>query len=186
VNLFEIALISIALAFNTSGICFRAASSPHKSDAGILLRMLFLLVTFQLLFSFAGLLLGKVISSVNSSVIHWIALSLMIMMGIKILFESFQGKPEYSSFNITDLKVVFRLSIAASIDPFVIFSGIGLLLPNIPDTLLLEGITFLLFISAWLIAGRKKGTDVFKLRLRPLGGLILLGAGLHLFIKLIR
>jgi manganese efflux pump family protein len=186
VNLFEIALISLALAFNTSGICFAAGNSLSKSDTGIMVRFLFSLVTIQLLFSFAGLLIGKVISGIFPSAIHWIAVSLLIMMGIKILYDALQTKPEEPAFKITDFKVRLRMSLAASVDPLIVFSGIGFLLPQLQDTLLVTGATFLLFYSAWILIGRIKGPSSSKFRFAPIAGLILLGAGLHLFIKLIR
>jgi manganese efflux pump family protein len=185
VNLFEIALISLALAFNTSGICFAAVNNLRKSDAGITIRFLFLLVITQIIFSFIGLILGTAISRIIPSAIQWIALSVLIMMGLKILFESLQEKPQDWTFDITDLKVALKFSLAASIDPFIVSSGLGLFLPNLPNSILIIGATFLLFCSAWLIIGRARGTSPFKFRLRQTGGIILLAAGIHLFLKLI-
>ncbi|MEI6749304.1 MAG: manganese efflux pump MntP family protein [Bacteroidales bacterium] len=185
-NLFEIALISLALAFNTSGICLAAGYLLRKSETGFMLRFLFILVTTQLIFSFTGLLLGKVISGIFPSAIQWIALSLLVMMGLKILYQSLQAKPEDWSFITNELRVVIRLSLATSIDPFIVSAAIGFLAPTLPNTILVIGATFLLFCSAWLIIGRIRGTASFKLRLGTTGGLILLAAGLHLFLKLIR
>jgi len=186
VNLFEIALISLALVFNTSGICFAAGYSMRKAESGVMWRFLFFFVITQILFSFAGLLIGKAISGIFPTAIQWIALSLLIMMGIKILYESLQAKPEDWPFEMNDLKVVFKLSLAASIDPFIVSSAIGFLLPNLPNTILVIGLTFLLFCSAWLIIGRVRGAASLRFHLRTPGGLILLAAGLHLFLKLIR
>jgi manganese efflux pump family protein len=186
VNLFEIALISLALAFNASGMCFAAGYSLGKSDTGIMVRFLFSLVTIQLLFSFAGLLIGKALSGLFPLAIDWIAISLLIMMGIKILYDALQTKPEEQAYSITDFKDRLRMSLAASVDPFIVFSGIGFLLPQLQATLLVAGATFLLFCSAWLIIGRIKGPSSSKFRFAPIGGLILLAAGLHLLIKLIR
>ena len=185
-NLFEIALISLALAFNTSGICIAAGLSLRKSDAGAMLSFLFLLVTIQLLFSFTGLLFGKVISGIFPSSTQWIALLLFILIGTKILYEWLQIRTEELSPDFTDMKVVLKMSLAAGIDPFIIFCGIGFLLPGLPETILVAGMTFLLFCSAWIIIGRSGGGASLKMRLIPVGGFILLAAGLHLFLKLIR
>jgi putative Mn2+ efflux pump MntP len=186
VNLFEILLISLALAFNTSGICFVAGYSLRKSDSGIVIRFLFLLVTTQIIFSFAGLLLGTAIGRVFPLATQWISLSLLMMMGLKILYESLQAKTEDLTFDHTELRMIFKISLAASIDPLIVSTGIGLLLPNLPNSIMLIGATFLLFCSAWLIIGKVRGAASLKMRLGLIGGLILLAAGLHLFIKLVR
>jgi putative Mn2+ efflux pump MntP len=186
VNLFEIALISLALAFITSGLCFAAGYSLRKSDAGLMLRFLFLLVTTQLIFSFTGLLLGTAISKVFPFAIQWIALSVLVVMGLKTLFESLQSKQEDLTYDAAELKVIIRLALAASFTPFIVSTGIGFLSPNLPGSILVIGATFLLFCSAWLIIGRVRGAASLKIHLGSIGGLILLAAGLHLLIKLIR
>jgi manganese efflux pump family protein len=186
VNLFEIALVSVALALNTSGICFAAGYSMRKSDSGIMLRFLLILVITQIIFSFSGLFLGAAICGLFPAAILWITLLVLIVMGLKIVYESMQAKPEDWTFDTTEIKVVIRLALAASIDPLIVFTGIGLLLPNLPNTILVVGVTFLLFCSGWIMIGRMKGAPSIKLRIRSFGGLILLAAGLHLLIKLIR
>jgi putative Mn2+ efflux pump MntP len=186
VNLFEIALISLALAFNTSGICMPVGYSLRKSDAGLLLRFLFLLVTSQLIFSFIGLLLGKAISGMFSFQIEWIVLSFLLIMGIKILSESLQAKSEDLAFNNAGFRSVIKLSLMASVNPFIVFTGIGFIAPILPNTIVVIGATFLLFCSAWLIIGRVRGSSSLRFRLGQVGGLILLAAGLHIFLKLIR
>ena len=77
------------------------------------------------------------------------------------------------------------LALGESINAFIITTGIGFLLPDIPKALLVISIILLLFSALWIYIGRNKGTSPFKFRLGTLGGLILVAAGLHLLIKLI-
>ena len=116
---------------------------------------------------------------------QWIASFLFGGLGIKILFESHQNKPEESLLETSELKTMVRLALAASINSFIVTTGIGFLAPDIPMAILIIGVLMLLLSAIWLYIGRIKGKSAFKFRSGTLGGLIMVAAGLHLFIKLI-
>lgn len=183
-NLFQIALLTIALSFDLSGICLASGFSLRKTDAGVSLRFLLVLASTQVLLSFAGLMVGTALYSLVGEAGQWIASILFTGMGLKILFEALQHKPEDRG-KTFELKTMVMLALAASINSFVITTGLGFLAPDIPMAMFLIGIIIFLFSAAWLYLGRIKGPKVFKSHLATVGGLIMVAAGLHLFIKLI-
>ena len=184
-NLFEIALLTVALSFDLSGICLAAGAMLRRADAAVSLRFLFVLVTTQVLLFFAGLMVGATLYNLVSEVGQWIALILFTGMGLKILFDSLQLKPGDRTFKTSELKTMVVLALASSINSFIIATGIGFLSPDIPMALLVIGVLMLLSSAIWLYLGRIKGSSALKLHLEYIGGLILVAAGLHLFIKLI-
>lgn len=184
-NLFDIALLAIALSFDLSGVCFASGALLHKAEAAVSLRFLFILDLTLVMLSLCGLMVGAALFAIVGEAGQWIALLLFIGTGLKIIFESLQPKTGDSAFAKSAVKTMVVLALGESINAFIITTGIGFLLPDIPKALLVISIILLLFSALWIYIGRNKGTSPFKFRLGTLGGLILVAAGLHLLIKLI-
>lgn len=184
-NLFEIALLTVALAFDLSGICLASGITLRDASAAVFLRFLLVLTSTQVMLSFAGLMVGSSLYGLVGGAGQWIALILFTGVGLKILFESLQHRPEEREFEASELKTMVMLALSANINSFIITTGIGFLTPDIPMSLLVIGVIMLLFSATWLFLGRTNGSSAFKFRSGAFGGLILVAAGLHLFIKLI-
>lgn len=184
-NLFEIALLTVALSFDVSGICLASGAMLRKAEIAISFRFLLVLVTTQILLSFVGLMAGATLYNLVGEAGQWIALLLFAGMGLKILFESLQPKPGDRAFETSELKTMVVMALAASINPFIITTGIGFLDPDIPRAMLIITILMILSSAIWLFLGRIKGPSAYKYRMGTLGGLIFVAAGLHLLIKLI-
>jgi len=185
VNLFQIALLTIALTFDLSGICLASGFALRKADAAVTLRLLLVLLLTQIILSFAGFMVGTALSGPFGNAGDWIALILFTGIGIKILYELLFPKPGEKIFETPESGTLVRLALASSVNSFVITMGIGFLSPDIPMALLVFSILMLISSATWLYIGRTKGPFFLKTRVGALGGLILVAAGLHLFIKLI-
>lgn len=184
-NLFDIALLAIALSFDLSGICFESGALLRKTEVTVSLRFLLILGLTLVMLSFGGLMVGAILFAIVGAAGQWIAFLLFSGTGLKIIFESLQPKKGDSAFAKSEVKTMVVLALGESINAFIITTGIGFLLPDIPRALLEIGIILLLFSAAWIYIGRIKGPSPFKFRLGTLGGLILIAAGLHLLLKLI-
>jgi manganese efflux pump family protein len=185
VNLFEIALLTVALSFDLSGICFASGALLRKADATVSFRFLLILFAAQVMLSFAGLMVGTALYTLVGESGQWIAFILFGGTGLKILFDSFQPKPDAGAFETSEVKTTVVQALAESINTFIITTGIGFLSPDIPKALLVIGVLMLFLPAVWLYLGRIKDRSAIKFRLSTVGGLILLAAGLHLLIKLI-
>ena len=106
---------------------------------------------------------------------HWIAFSLLAIIGGKMIYETFQTETE-TKFNPLDNYTLIGLAIATSIDALAVGLSLSVLKISILSTAALIGIiTFALcFISVYL--GHKWGNRC-KFKLEIVGGIILIFLG---------
>lgn len=129
---------------------------------------------FQAIMPLLGYFLGATLGPVLGRWDHWIAFVLLAGIGIKMLYEAFEGENEGEekgdSFRFG---VLLGLSLATSIDSFA--AGVVLPLVEAPllvSVLMIGGTTIVLTLAgAW--AGRRFGKLLGR-RLDVLGGIILL------------
>lgn len=106
---------------------------------------------------------------------HWIAFSLLTVIGGKMIYETFQVEAE-TKFNPLDNYTLIGLAIATSIDALAVGLSLSVLETSILSTVAAIGfITFTLsFISVYL--GHKWG-KLCKFKLELVGGIILIFLG---------
>jgi putative Mn2+ efflux pump MntP len=131
---------------------------------------------FQFLMPLIGWLVGINFSDLIANFDHWIAFSLLSLIGGKMIYESFQLEHESKKFNPLDSSTLLVLAIATSIDALAAGLGLSLLKISITSTAVLIGaITFSLsFIGVFI--GHRIGNK-FSNKIEIIGGLILIFIG---------
>jgi manganese efflux pump family protein len=155
----------------------------HK-DAGLrpALRLGFHTALFQVLMPLAGWLGGNFLGKFISVLSPWIAFGLLLIIGIKMIIESFQIKEECEIVDITKGKHLIFVCIATSIDAFAAGLSIGLLnIPIIVSLSMIGIITFILTFSGVYI-GKIAGVFLEKWA-EIAGGIILVLIGLKIIIE---
>lgn len=116
--------------------------------------------------------------------IPWIALILLLFIGGKMLIEGIRGESEDdSSDNKLSFGVLLVQGIATSIDALSVgftISDYGWLMALIA-TLIIAAVTFIICIAG-LIIGKKVG-DKLNNKAAILGGIILIGIGIEIWVK---
>lgn len=116
--------------------------------------------------------------------IPWIALILLLFIGGKMLIEGIRGENEDdSSDNKLSFGVLLVQGIATSIDALSVgftISDYGWLMALIA-TLIIAAVTFIICIAG-LIIGKKVG-DKLNNKAAILGGIILIGIGIEIWVK---
>ena len=183
-NNFEIILLAFALVFNSwiayinAGIVLSGEALVRKVNyAG----MMFLI---QCIMLGAGIWIGYKTGSLEIRINMVISLSIMFIFGLKVLLTGIRAPEEDKAFDYTDSKVTFFASLAEGITPLAIGISIGLLSLNPYLHWIITGLLMLSGIVAALILSKRMGRDSFKLRLAPVGGLLLLAAAIKLAINL--
>lgn len=69
---------------------------------------------------FIGWLFGKQVEHLISNYDHWIAFGLLFILGIRMIYESFQKNKEESNFNPLNATVLIGMAVATSIDALVV------------------------------------------------------------------
>lgn len=176
--LLEIIFLAVALSmdsFTVSITCGLQKTLTRKRSLLLALSFAF----FQGLLPMLGALLGDVFKVFMSQADHWIAFALLCVMGIKMVLDGRNFSLKAKIFDVSSFKVIVLLSIATSIDAFVVGIGFGMQWELCRQALAVATIFVATFIFS--IIGVKMGEKIHFIKPRfalVLGGviLILLGA----------
>jgi putative Mn2+ efflux pump MntP len=185
---FNLDFLSILLiAFGLSADCFAVALSIGISRGTVsvtqALRVSLFFGGFQAAMSFLGWMAGNTIIGYIEQYDHWLAFILLIIVGGRMVWESFHEKDEKrSNLDITRATVLLMLSIATSIDALAVGLSFAFLEMNIIVAIITIAIvTFLVTgFAFWL--GKKVSRLVGK-RAEVVGGIILIGIGIRILLE---
>jgi len=135
---------------------------------------------FQAFMPVLGWLSGKQLEFLISTFAPWIAFFLLVIIGIKMIYEAINADEEV--YNVFSFKELLVLSVATSIDAFAVgvtfaFLNVAILLPII----IIGLVTFLLsFIGVYI--GKNIG-HLFENKMEIVGGLILILIGFKILLE---
>lgn len=185
-SIFEIFLIGVGLSMDafavsvTNGMC-RKRSGTLK----IALMCGICFGAFQGLMPTAGYALGSTFARFIEQYDHIIALVLLCYIGGKMVFDSFKGGEGFEA-SAGDIKIseLIIQGIATSIDALAVGVSFATLLEwrgMIMSAGLIAATTFVIAIAGVLI-GKRFG-DILNNKAQLIGGLILIGIGVKIFVE---
>ena len=136
---------------------------------------------FQALMPFLGWLLGSGFSEYIKKIDHWIAFILLAFIGGKMIYEALHSKEEEESGNF-DIKELFLLAIATSIDALAVGVVFAMQKANITGGVAIIGYTTFLLSAIGVFIGHKFG-EKYKTKAETVGGVILILIGLKILIE---
>jgi len=180
-EIYAIFLLAIGLSFDTFAVSVSCGLIEKDIRFLRASRIAIIFAIFQAIMPIAGWLLGLSVKKYIIRVDHWIAFGLLFFVGIKMIYESFKNDEE-RNFNPQDIKVILFLSIATTIDAFVI--GITLAFLNVKlllTTSIIGAVTYLASMLG-ILFGKNLGTHFGK-KIEIVGGLILIAIGIKLLLE---
>ena len=189
-SLLDIILLAVALAMDcltvsiVSGVLL---GGGIKEEGGKMIRMAFLFGFFQALMPLIGWLGISYFQSFIEDYDHWIAFSLLAIIGGRMVWESLNPAEE-QHFNPRRLRTQLLLAIATSIDALAVgisFACTGYTsLAQLTLPLVIIGVVSFLFSLIGYQLGARFGRSIAH-RLKPelLGGIILIGIGIKILIE---
>ena len=189
-SLLDIILLAVALAMDcltvsiVSGVLL---GGGIKEEGGKMIRMAFLFGFFQALMPLIGWLGISYFQSFIEDYDHWIAFSLLAIIGGRMVWESLNPAEE-QHFNPRRLRTQLLLAIATSIDALAVgisFACTGYTsLAQLTLPLVIIGVVSFLFSLIGYQLGARFGRSIAH-RLKPelLGGIILIGIGVKILIE---
>ncbi len=136
---------------------------------------------FQALMPVIGWLAGRAAVEFIGNYDHWVALALLVVVGGRMMWESFRGSPE-KSIDITKGFMLLTLSVATSLDALAVGLTFALLEVDIRLSSLTIGVVAFVVTLVGFMLGRKVGSVVGK-RAEFVGGVILISIGLRIFLS---
>ncbi len=183
-SLFLILFIAFALAMDAFAVSVGVSLNRAGLTAKQTLRMAFFFGLFQFGMPIIGWLTGQSIIHYIQSIDHWIAFGLLVLIGLKMIYESFQPQvnlKEKKGDQTKGMSLLF-LSVATSIDALAVgislaFARVSFLFP----ALVIGIVAFLMTVLGVRISsllGRRLGK-----RAELLGGLILILIGIKILFE---
>lgn len=140
---------------------------------------------FQALMPLLGWALGSQFEQYIESVDHWIAFILLAFIGGKMVYESIKGgddDEESSHQDKLDIKELFMLAVATSIDALAVGVTFAFLEVSILPSITLIGITTFVISVGGVVIGNRFGSK-YKNKAEIAGGMILILIGLKILIE---
>lgn len=140
---------------------------------------------FQALMPFIGWALGSQFERYIESVDHWIAFVLLAFIGGKMVIEAVKGGDDDESEvcpDKLDLKELFMLAVATSIDALAVGVTFAFLKVNIVSSITIIGITTFVISVGGVVIGNRFGAK-YKSKAEIAGGVILVLIGLKILLE---
>jgi len=186
-EILDIILISIGLAMDCFAVSIASGIILKRFQPNVALRMAFMFGLFQGVMPLGGYFAGYYFKSVIEEYDHWVALLILLFLGIKMIKEGLASQDEEDERAKTICPLlwssILMLSLATSIDAlatgivFISFSWERLLL-----SLFIIGFTSFAFSIGGSYIGARFGKR-FNFRIEILGGVILIGIGVKIFLS---
>jgi putative Mn2+ efflux pump MntP len=128
-----------------------------------------------------GWLIGLAASSFITSVDHWIAFTILSLVGGKMIFESFQ-KEEIERRENHKLSVLILTAIGTSIDAMAVGATLAFIDVNIWIAASMIGIATFIMATTGIMAGHYLGLKAGKIA-EALGGVCIISIGIMILIE---
>ena len=181
-NIISIIFIAFGLAMDAFAVSIFSGITIKNLKIKHALKIALFFGLFQAFMPVIGWLSGVSLKKYISGIDHWIVFILLLIIGIKMIYESFQIKPDDQKINPLAVYTLLILSIATSIDALAVGISFAFLEISIIAPVIVIGIiTFLLSFSGVLIGD--KGRHFFENRIEIVGGIILIGIGIKILLE---
>lgn len=180
-NFLEVLMVAIGLAMDSFSVSLGASASGHEIDRRSALRLAFHLGFFQFLMPVVGWYLGISVAHIISSVDHWIAFGLLVLVGGRMIWAGFRDDVAIHDANPSRGFTLVMLSVATSIDALAVGLSLAMLGISIWYPSIVIGVVTAAISLAGIPLGARLGNLIGK-RTGIAGGLILIFIGLRILV----
>ncbi|GAA0821065.1 manganese efflux pump MntP family protein [Colwellia asteriadis] len=176
----EIIILALALSMDAFAVAIGLGSKHDKKTKSLALMVALYFGLFQGVMPLIGYVGSKGLLGWVASYSHWLAFALLLLIGIKMIYESLSEGIEESIAKISH-KVILVLAIATSIDAMAAGFTLTLLDVNPFIACFIIGITTLFFSWIGVFIGARSGTWL-ESKAELLGGIILVLIGFNILL----
>lgn len=178
----EILLLSVSLAMDAFSVSVCKGLSMKRVDykGGVVIALFF--GAFQAIMPLIGYLLGSSFKDYITSYSHWVAFILLGFIGGKMIYEALHEDDEELSAYRLDIKELFLLAIATSIDALAVGIVFATEKTNIALSVTLIGAITFVISFAGVIIGNRFGSKYEK-KAEIAGGAVLIIIGAKLLLE---
>jgi len=182
-NLLTIIVIAVGLAMDAFAASIATGATYKERRPTHAFKLAFAFGSFQAIMPVAGWLAGLTLRDSIRDYDHWIAFTLLALVGGKMIYESFKIKQAQEQTDTLSAAVILVLALATSIDALAVGVTFSFLLPgSLAVAVIIIGlITFVLSYAGFCI-GTSFG-HFFETGIEAIGGLILIAIGAKILLE---
>jgi putative Mn2+ efflux pump MntP len=178
----EIILIAFGLAMDCFAVSLTAGATNRNITKSKTIEIAIFFGVFQAIMPVIGWLLGLSVKKYIQNIDHWIAFGIFLLIGGKMILETFRKTEEKRTLNIDSFWVIIALSIATSIDALIVGTSFIFLKVSIIKAIIIIGsITFIVSLLG-IFLGKRYGY-FWGNKAEWIGGLILIGIGTKILLE---
>lgn len=177
----EVLFLAVALSMDAFAVSIGLGSKQKTSTLALAIKAGLYFGIFQALMPLIGYLGGKGVLGWIEDYAHWVAFLLLVLIGGKMIYESFVEGIEEDISKITH-RVMLMLAIATSIDAMAAGFTLTLLEINPFIACIIIGIATFSFSFLGVFIGDKSGTWL-ESKAELLGGIILIIIGIKILLS---
>ena len=175
-------LIAIGLCFDTFAVSVSFGILKKEIRFRQASFISFILASFQALFPVIGWLIGITVKNLISSVDHWLAFGLLLIIGFRMMVEGMKKEEERKELDPMKLLLLMGIAVATSIDALVVGLSFGFLNTQIlAPAVIIGGITFIAAMLGMLFGKIIPGKTSHRSLI--LGGAILILIGIKILVE---
>jgi len=178
----SIFLIALALSMDAFSVAMAIGAAGSKLNSYAVLRLATAFGIFQFVMPILGWLLGKTVVSYISDYDHWIALGLLLIVGLRMIKEYFDKDEKERTKDPTKGWSLLVLSIATSIDALAVGVSFAFFDVNIYYASAVIGIVCFIITALGMIFGKALSRILGK-KAVLLGGIVLIAIGIKIVVE---
>lgn len=178
----EILLIGIGLSMDAFSVSICKGLTTKKFSLKMAMICGLWFGGFQALMPVIGYFFGVQFENLIASFDHWIAFGLLALIGINMIREAVSKKEEEKDNGALDVKTMFLLAVATSIDALAVGVSFAALKENIWRAIVIIGLTTFIFSAIGVKIGNVFGSKYEK-KAAMAGGIILIIIGVKILLE---
>ena len=172
-------MIAVGLSLDAFAVSIAAGAVMKYFHSGAALKMAFFFGAFQLVMPVVGWLSGLTLKNFISGFDHWIAFGLLLLIGCKMIYGSFEINKAGKKKPGVNTLVLLGLAVATSLDALAVGLSLSFLNVAIAIPAIIIGTVTFLFSFFGVFFGQKFGR-LFAGKIEIAGGIVIIGIGLKI------
>jgi manganese efflux pump family protein len=181
-SLITIFLIAAALGIDAFSVAIGIGATNNKKSWAPVLRLSVAFGIFQFATALIGWLAGLTVVEIISTFDHWVAFTLLVLIGGKMIWEGLEKETDGEKQDQTRGWPLLLLSIATSIDSLAVGFSFSVLKTAILFPATIIGIVCFLMTAVGMIFG-KVLARLFDKKVEIFGGIVLIAIGVKILIE---
>lgn len=169
-------ILAVGLSMDSLAIALTSGALIRNHETVNVMKIAGMLAFIQMMLIAMGWYMGSRFASYLEQYDHWLAFSILVVLGGRVIYETIWGDDEAKVFNPLNFIVMFTLAVAASIDAAAVGLSLSFLNESIVMAAVLVGFVTLLLSSFGVVCGCKVGCKCTK-KVNLLGGIVLILIG---------